>query len=199
MEENDDVIIGLVRQKNEEAYDFLYKRYYKIIRFWISQYKTMLKANRIEQEDVLSIMMAKFPIYLDEYDSNFGIFRIYMKMVTEREVYKVVRDANRNSYKALTTAYSLDQQVNEDDSGLTYSGVISSNYYINEFGNRYDSEILQENVKECLNNQKEIEQKVYRLYIQNKSLKYIAEQLGIEVKKVDNIVFRIKKKLEKYK
>ena len=199
MEENDDVIIGLIRQKNEEAYDFLYKRYYKIIRFWISQYKTMLKANRIEQEDVLSIMMAKFPIYLDEYDSNFGIFRIYMKMVTEREVYKVVRDANRNSYKALTTAYSLDQQVNEDDSGLTYSGVISSNYYINEFGNRYDSEILQENVKECLNNQKEIEQKVYRLYIQNKSLKYIAEQLGIEVKKVDNIVFRIKKKLEKYK
>lgn len=190
----DDLLITFIREGNEEAYKLLKLRYDKMVYKWINEKKGAIYTNKLEIEDIYFLVWAKFDKILDEYDSHLGFFRSYFKVCTERIIIRCIRELNSNNKKALTTAVSLDSVI-QNSSDLTYVDTIESKYLINEFEENYVFKTKQEKFCNILSKLSKEERKVINLKKEGKSYKEIASNLEITEKRVDYILYKMRKKL----
>lgn len=194
MEINDDVLINLVRQDNKEAYQILFKKYQRMVAFWLHDFHKLLVTNHLQEDDIIILIMSKFEFYIDQYEASLGHFKKYMKSITERELFKQIKLLNTYPHKAMTTSFSIDENVKGVEE-KSYASILPSSYYINEFGDRYDKSTLIDKINDYLAVLNEEERRAYYMYMCNKSYNLIAASLGINPKRVDNIIYKIKKKL----
>ncbi len=190
----DELLITFIREGNKEAYRFLKLRYDKLVYKWINEKKNIIYVNKLEIEDIYYLIWSKFDGIIDEYESHLGFFRAYFKICVERIIIKCVRELNYNNRKALTTAVSLDSSI-QDSEGLTYIDTIESKYLINEMEENYHFKSKQEKFCDILSKLSKEERMVVKLKKEGKSYKEIASCLGINEKRVDYILYKLKKKL----
>lgn len=191
---SDDLLISLVREDNKEAYNLLFDRYKKIVLKWINNKKGLLRFNKIEVEDIFNDFLSVFDNYIDEYDSNLGRFISYLKVCLDRFIIKKIRSENSNGKKALASALSLDASLNGLDD-INYLDTVESKYIISDVSGNYDVADKSDSIKEILSKLSNEELKIITLKSEGKSYKEIGEIVGIPFKRVDYVIYKIRKKL----
>lgn len=179
---SDSEIISLVRNKDDDAMDYLIKKYSYLAkreeRFF---FLVGGDSEDIYQEGMIGLFKA-----IRDYEEGPGAsFVTFATLCVRRQIQKAVTASNRGKNSPLRDYVSIEDKENVD-SDMPHEKSPLDLYLENE---RF--QLLLSRIIECLTVR---EKKVFDLYIQNYSYDNIAEKLGVQKKSVDNAITRIKAK-----
>lgn len=137
-----------------------------------------------DAEDVLQIgMLGLFKaVQTYKFDSN-ASFKTYATSCIRNIILDEIRKTKPSEMEFVPIDDVSDAVFPSDEKDPEYS-----------FIEKESSEILYETISTVLN---PMELDVFRLHLESLSYKEIAQQLGIERKKVDNTIYAVRKKLKK--
>ncbi len=184
MEYNDYELIYMVKE-DEEAFSVLLNKYEPVFRKLSYSFVKMYKHKGVDVEDLMQQCRITFCVVLDKFDYNRDIlFYTYLLLCLKRMILSKIR-------KAINTpdCYNYMEVENYDNLDIFESKFnISDSYDEYEFSN---------SIIEFKNSLSFIESQIFELRYNGFSYKDIASLLEINVKKVDNTLLRIRKKMEK--
>ncbi len=190
----DDVIVGLAKNGNRPAMDFIVDKYKNFVRTKAKAY-FLIGADRddIVQEGMIGLFKAVRDFKSDRLSS----FRAFAELCITRQIITAIKTATRQKHQPLNSYVSLSKPVFDDDSERMLVETLTSNKIT-------DPEELFINNEQILNIEMKMEDvlssfemKVLLLYLEGKSYQDIAVFLEKHHKSVDNALQRVKKKLEK--
>lgn len=185
MEYNDYELVYMIRE-NEEALEYMVKKYEPLFKKFAYSFVLKYKNKGIEIEDIIQHCRIILCRTLDMYNPNNDVlFYSYLMVSLKRGVINYI---SRNSYKH--ESYNYMDIERYDDLGYLVSSYDAYENYVD-----YEMETSIINFKNSLNF---FDAQIFELRYNSFSYKDIASLLDIEVKKVDNILLKIRKKLEKY-
>lgn len=185
----DEVLLKRIKDNDEEALKYLIKKYTSLINLHINKYlknasSLGLDYNDLYQESLIAISHAAKTF--DEKEKV--LFKTYASLLIERQIKDLLKTNNRNSTVVLNEAYSLDDDINENNKNL-YDRLPSTSYIPESY---LAAKELDEEIKNVLTT---LEYKVYELKKEGKSNKDIALILDMRVKAIENTFQRIKSKV----
>ena len=184
MDYNDYELIYMIRE-NEEAFDYLLEKYEPLLKRIASSFVLKYQNRNIEYDDILQQCRITLFNAVKQYDIDKEVlFYSYLLSSINKSVLKYIRS---NRYKNNDYKYKDIQDINSVDVSSGYDPL--HNYIDYE----YEQEIIA--FKNSLNI---LEASVFELRYNGFSYKDIAILLDISIKKVDNILVKLRKKLEKY-
>lgn len=179
---SDSEIISLIRNKDDDAMDYLIKKYSYLAkreeRFF---FLVGGEAEDIYQEGMIGL----FKAIRDFEDGTGASFVTFATLCVRRQIQKAVTASNRGKNSPMRDYVSIEDKENID-TDMPHEKSPLDIYLENE---RLQS--LLSRIIECLTLR---EKKVFDLYIQNYSYENIALELGVSKKSVDNTITRIKNK-----
>lgn len=195
LEENDSKLVYYIREGNEEAKEFLYKKYSPLIHKEINRVKKRAFAYGVEYSDLVQEAMLVFSQVVNTYNEveevkflTFATTCLRRKLTSYVE--KLETTKNKNSLKML----ALDSQLINDEKSVI---------------NQIEGPISNEPLKKLINNEtlgevsKRIEEKlsskekiVLNYCIEGKSVKEIADIMKLSSKQVYNLIHRARKKIK---
>ncbi len=187
---NDDVTLILKAQKGDPlAIETVISRFFWLVRSIVRKYFiTNGTEEDLFQEGCLSIFKA-----VREYDpeKNKNVLA-YMSMCIDSDIKDALRSSTRNKHRILNESVSLTSlSETGDDTPTEYIYDPVYNYIEREGLERFYSNIA----TLC----SELHVKVLRYYLDGYTYAEIAALTGINEKKVDNIMFNVKKKIRENK
>ena len=111
---SDDWLVGLAREKNQDAIDCLFEKYDKLIYAIIVDLQRK-KGDYYDFNELYQEGMLAFLNCLEKYDDEYGKFYFFAKLVIERRIKDRIFKINRDR-KVL----SLDKQICDDDNSSEY-------------------------------------------------------------------------------
>lgn len=185
MEYNDYELLYMVKE-NEEALEFMLKKYEPIFRKIARSFILKFKNKGLDYEDIVQHCRIVFCKALDRYNpDNEVLFFTYFMICLKRSVYNYI---NRNLCRYENANYM-------DLEGYDNLDLLVSSY--DAFDNYSDYE-MEQNIINFKNSLKYEDGRIFELRYNGFSYKDIASLLEIDVKRVDNALLKIRKKLEKY-
>lgn len=184
---NDFELIYLVKENNEDALNFFFKKYEPLISKIANYYYTNVKDLKIEYEDLLQ----EGRIGLYEAIKCFEIkqevlFYTFAFLCIKRAIVSYLKRNTTNKKMVLASSLSFDETIlNENISFLEPTNILEEKYFINkiiEFKNSLDF----------------IDSNIFELRLSSFSYSDIASLLDTNVKNVDNRLIKIRNKLKKY-
>lgn len=191
----DEEIVTLAKDGDVLALEYLISKYKNFVRAKARTY-FLIGADRedIIQEGMIGLYKAIRDYRYDRQAS----FRAFAEICVTRQIITAIKTATRQKHMPLNSYVSLNKPVYEEESERTLSDVIPQG----KAGNPEDMFIDQEDYLDIESSMQRIlsplEQDVVNLYLEGKSYVEIAQQLGRQVKSVDNALQRVKRKLEQY-
>ncbi len=192
---NDYELYYLIKEKNETAYDLMFKKYKPLVDKLTRTYYRKYKNLTIEYDDLFQEGMIGLSMAIDTYDeNNTALFYSYALLFIKRRLEHHIKEATRFKHQVLNEAYSFSQEYGRSGQRLedfiSKEEVSSIDYVI-------DVDVSKRLVdfKYLL---KPRHAEVYELRINNFSNKEIASLLDIDYKAVDNSLRAIKEKIDKY-
>lgn len=191
----DEEIVTLAKDGDVLALEYLISKYKNFVRAKARTY-FLIGADRedIIQEGMIGLYKAIRDYRYDRQAS----FRAFAEICVTRQIITAIKTATRQKHMPLNSYVSLNKPVYEEESERTLSDVIPQG----KTGNPEDMFIDQEDYLDIESSMQRIlsplEQDVVNLYLEGKSYVEIAQQLGRQVKSVDNALQRVKRKLEQY-
>lgn len=189
--DNEEINLILKAQKGDTvALEAVISRYFWLVRSIVRKYFiTNGNEDDLFQEGCLSILKA-----VREYDpeKNDNIL-FFMSLCIEAGVRDALRAATRNKHKLLSDAVSLTSFSENAD------GNVPSEYVYDPVHNYIEREGLDtfyENVGKICS---ELHVTVLRYFLEGYTYAEIASMTGINSKKVDNIMYTVKKKIKENK
>lgn len=186
--DNEEINLILKAQKGDTvAMEAVISRYFWLVRSIVRKYFiTNGNEDDLFQEGCLSIFKA-----VREYDPKKNENVVYfMSMCIESGVKDALRSATRNKHKLLSDAVSLTSFSENAD------GSVPSEYVYDPVHNYIEREGLDtfyENVSKICS---ELHVTVLRYFLEGYTYAEIASMTGINSKKVDNIMYTVKKKIK---
>lgn len=186
MKYNDNELIYYIKEGNSDDAKILYEKYYPYIKSYSSKMATIYKKTGLEecdlhQEGMIGLMNAIDTF--DEYKDN--KFFTYAKSCIEKKIISAVVMASRNKHK------TLNDSVLIDDSNISLFTTQSS----------YEKLIESEDESKLFNKIKNVltdfEDQVFQLRLSGVNNLEICSLLDIELKTIDNTLYRIRKKIRK--
>lgn len=176
----DDELIEQIRFKNDLALDLLLTRYEGFINSWVEKI-FLKKKDHLEREDMLQIARITLWDCLNCYQANKGNFYAYSKRCVRNALV-----AHYQNYLQQTSFISLD------DDKTRFLAETSPKFTLD---NQPKNQETKEMLAKLLTNKKmgSIEREILKYRLLGYSYKDIAQILGITVKKVDNLLVKIKK------
>lgn len=192
---NDSEMLYLIRENEEEAYNYVYKKYEPLINKFAINIMKKYKTLGIEYDDLFQEGMYGLSLAIKNFDSkNDVLFFTLAFLCIKREMYKLVIKSNSNRNYVLNFSVSLDEpKSKESDFSLKdsiYKERDFTEFIINE--SEIKKQIL--DLKYCLKLQYSL---VFELKINGFSNKEIASLLDIKYKDVDNSLRSIKRALSR--
>lgn len=185
----DNELLYLTEENNEDAFTELIDRYTPKIYAIMNKYKT--KANQVGldisdlyQEGLIGLINA-IKTYNKEKEAS---FKTYTSMLIERQILDLIKSSDRNKYKSLNSAISLDNFSLEETQSLY--NIVEVDKFTPEL-----KLIDKEETEEIKNILTDFELKVYELKIDGKSNKEIAMILDKTTRSIENTLQRIKIKI----
>ncbi len=191
----DEQLVNLAQEGNENAEEFLIRKYKNVVRSKAHLY-FMLGADSedIVQEGMIGIFKA-----IRSYDNTKqASFHTFAEICINRHIITAIKRAARLKHSPLNTSISLSKPLSESEPDTTLEEILSSN-------SNTDPEalfLLKENMGYIEGNGSEIfsdlELSVWNEYMKGKPYLQIAEITGKSPKTIDNAIQRTKRKIELY-
>lgn len=190
---SDEELLYLVRCGQDDARDYLLRRYKKRIYNWIKHLDYSYMG--IEKDDLLQIGLIRFWEGLDIYrsDQNASLYT-FSKIIVMQKIKTVLRQAS-DRYAPLkdVQVISLDELVGNE--GLTYEEIVGDEKIIYQPNKIFQiKEATSEYFTEFEKRTTFVERTVMQYIYEGYSEKEISEILNIPIKSVYNAVYRSHKK-----
>lgn len=183
---SDTRLVELYNSGNSGVFTVLTDRYSKLIRSVTSKYKISgLESEDLTQEGLLGLLSAVKTYKADQGTS----FKTYAGICINRRIITLLKRSDNNKSKALNDYVSLyDENIEES---VSEEGVNPEENFIG----KESLMSLKRSISECLSKR---ENRVLDLYLAGESYSYIANELSISSKAVDNALQRIRRKLRRH-
>ena len=191
----DEDVIGLVRNGDELAQDFLLNKYKTFVKTKARAY-FLIGADR---EDIIQEgMIGLYKAIRDYQDKKNASFKSFAELCINRQLITAIKAAGRQKHIPLNSSVSLNKAVYEDEGENTYIDMLESSEAVTSpetiFIGIENRNFIIENIMGALSS---FEKKVLNLYLQGKTYSEIAEITDKSEKSIDNALQRVKKKTEK--
>lgn len=192
---SEEQLVKLAQQGNEEAGEYLIRKYKDVIRTKAHLY-FMAGADRddIVQEGMIGIFKA-----IKSYDeTKHTSFRTFAELCINRQIITAIKQATRMKHSPLNTSVSLNKPINDDSQLVTLAETLST-----DSDSDPEALFLLKEVMDYIEGNKtssfsDLEYMVWCQYMQGKSYKEISKNLGKSPKVIDNAIQRTKRKLASY-
>lgn len=187
---SDDEIIGLIRENNKLAENYILVKYRPFIIFKVKDF--YIQGGEIDdliQEGMIGLYKGILSYKVDEASN----FRNFVDLCIRRQVITAIRSANRLKNQPLNNSLSLNETPSEEDN-RGYEELLAKVEYSPEdiiLGKERILELEQE-IKKALS---PLEWKVVYAYIEGSSFEEISGELCVSIKSVYNAIDRSRKKI----
>ena len=191
---SDDEIITLIKEGNQEATEYLLKKYSPLVKKSIrTLYLIGADTEDLSQEGMIGLFKA-----LQNYEvGSSASFYTFAKVCIDRQIYTAIKASNRKKHLPLNSYVSFYSRMGDEETELINNleaGNDSNPEHI--ILNRESISNIEELSEEKLS---KLEKNVLHLYLNVKSYADIAAELNKSPKSVDNAVQRIREKIKKAK
>ena len=185
MEYNDYELVYMVKE-NEEALEYLLKKYEPLFKKLAYSFVFKYPNRGLDAEDIVQQCRIILCKTVDMYNPHNDVLFYSFLMVCLRR--GVINYVNRNIYKHNQYNYmDFEAYDNLDEFIDSYDA----------YNNYVDYE-MQTSIINFKNSLTSLDAQIFELRYNGFSYKDIASLLDIEIKKVDNVLLKVRKKLEKY-
>ena len=195
-EENDYELLYLIRESNEEAKEYLYKKYTPIVELKAKKYYEFCKNNGYELNDLIQEGMIGLTSAINDFEDNkTAKFATFANICIDRQLVNFIRNVNRQKHQILNESVSIDA---ENKKGITLLDVLNDTNPSPEesFFLLEEQEELKDKIKEKLTDK---EKEVFDLRFEGFTYQEIAMLLNISKKSVEGSIFRIRQKINEVK
>lgn len=189
----DNELLYLVSEKNEDAINLLYEKYKYIVDITVNKYIRSAYALNVDMDELYQEAYVGYADAIKSYNDDKKMqLRSFISLCVERRLQNFIRRNNTSKIKVLKEAYSFDNEIGDD---LTLADIVGDNRNNPEVikEERESLKKLRESIDAVLNSS---EKEVFKLLLNDFSYEDIAAILGINLKKVYNIVYRIRAKIK---
>ncbi|MGM9936556.1 MAG: RNA polymerase sporulation sigma factor SigH [Candidatus Ornithomonoglobus sp.] len=190
---SDDELVAMAQAGDEGALEAILMRYKPLVHKKSQPYYL---AGGDDDDIVQEGLIGLYKAVIDFDKDKFPLFKVFAGVCIERRIISAVKKASRQKHTPLNSYISLSNSAYDEEQGIALGDVIDS-------GRGEDPEkilIERENIsglEGIINNVlSPLEMQVLLCHLNGKTYKETAEELGKDVKAVDNAMQRIKKKLE---
>ena len=190
---NDYELVSYV-MNSEEATDILFEKYRPLI---YSIAKKMYKDNLgLDINDLVSAGMVGFSVAINTYNEHKDtLFFTYARKCIETRIATLLKSATRQKYRILNDSISVEAL--EEEFNIDLDKLIGDDKK-NPETIMVDNENLNELIGDIEEELTNFELQVFELKKNGFNYREIAEALGIDAKKIDNAIQRIKAKIKNY-
>jgi RNA polymerase sporulation-specific sigma factor len=195
MEYEDEELVVLAQNGDENAEEFLIRKYKDVVRSKAHLY-FMVGADRedIMQEGMIGIFKA-----IRSYNkTRQASFHTFAEICINRQIITAIKRATRLKHSPLNTSVSLSRPISDKDPAKTLEETLSSNSNTDPealFLLKEDMDYIEGNGADIFS---DLELSVWNEYLQGKTYLEISEITGKSSKAIDNAIQRTKRKLELY-
>ena len=189
----DNELLYLVSEKNEDAINLLYEKYKYIVDITVNKYIRSAYALNVDMDELYQEAYVGYADAIKSYNDDKKMqLRSFISLCVERRLQNFIRRNNTSKIKVLKEAYSFDNEIGDD---LTLADIVGDNRNNPEVIKEEKESLkkLRESIDAVLNSS---EKEVFKLLLNDFSYEDIAAILGINLKKVYNIVYRIRAKIK---
>lgn len=191
----DEQVVEYARAGDEEALEYLIKKYRNFVRAKARSY-FLIGADRedIIQEGMIGLYKAVRDFQPDKLSS----FRAFAELCITRQIITAIKTATRQKHIPLNSYVSLNKPIYDDESDRTLLDVLSGTRISDPeelIISQEDFSSIESKISELLS---DLEWEVLSSYLEGKSYQEIATDLDRHVKSIDNALQRVKRKLEHY-
>ena len=191
----DEEIVGLIREGDDDALEFLINKYKNFVRAKARSY-FLIGADR---EDIIQEgMIGLYKAIRDFRGDKLSSFRAFAELCITRQIITAIKTATRQKHIPLNSYISLNKPIYDEDSDRTLLDVISGSKIADPeelIVSKEEFDNIEEKMGEILSS---LEWKVLMYYLEGKSYQEIAIDLKRHVKSIDNALQRVKRKVERY-
>ena len=190
----DEDLVSLIKQENEEALDFLMKKYKELVVMKIAKYFIIgAEKEDIYQEGMIGLYKAIKSFKPDKDNS----FKSFANLCIERQLITAIKSSTRQKHQPLNSYLSINTAAYEDDENTPVMEVLDTNTTEDPLDTVMKKEyysMVESKINETLS---DFEKKVLGRYVSGESYVQIAEKLDAPLKSIDNAIQRIRKKATK--
>jgi len=192
---SDEQLVKLAQEEDKIALEILIKKYTGIIKRKAARYYIQGAENEdLVQEGLIGLYEAIKAYNPDKYTS----FKYFANICITRQIITAFDSANRQKNSPLKDYVSLNKEVCGQYTDLKYEDMISS---VNSL-DPLEICILEEEITNIENKVNallsDFEKKIFSMYLNGCTYNEMADKLNCKVKRVDNALQRIRKKIETY-
>lgn len=193
MKKTDNELIIAAQSGDEAALEEILLRYKPLVHKKSQPY---YMAGGDDDDIVQEGLIGLYTAVMDFNKEKFPLFNIFAGVCIERRIISAVKKASRQKHIPLNSYVSLSNRVFDDEDGFCVEDVIDNGMGENPENILIEREAvtgLEGIISQALS---EFEMRVLICSLNGMSYKEIAENLGKDMKSIDNAMQRIKKKLE---
>ena len=192
---NDEDLLNLIHYGNEEALNFLIKKYRGNVQAKASTY--FLRG--ADKEDLIQEGMIGLYKAIRNFKGNkMSSFKTFAELCIKRQMFTAVKTAARQKHGPLNAYVSLYKPLSNQESAYMLLDMIAEKNTTNPellLINQEEFEEKKQKIAELLS---KLEQRVWALYINDYSYIEISKALSMSEKSIDNAIQRIKRKAGRY-
>ena len=194
MQRTDEELVQMIKLGLEEAEEELFARYKPVVSSVARSYFLMgAELDDLIQEGMIGLYKA-----CQKFSEKQASFKTFAYLCIKRQIQTAVKQANRQKNKMLNNYISLDSQggYKTGENGEDEAVLILPSKELSPDAEMIQKENYQEIVKKIKSALSPLELKVLTLYLKGNSYQTISIEVGKSYKSVDNLLYRIKNKLE---
>ena len=182
------------RPRNLPALEYILNKYTNFVKSRARPYFLM----GADREDIIQEgMIGLYKAIRDFRSEKLSSFRAFAEICITRQIITAIKTATRQKHVPLNSYVSLSRPVFDENSDKTLIDLIAENKCIDPeelFINKENYRSMGVRITEILS---EMELRILSLYLEGKSYQEMSQELGKQVKSIDNALQRVKRKLEK--
>ena len=194
MQRTDEELVQMIKLGIEEAEEELFARYKPVVSSVARSYFLMgAELDDLIQEGMIGLYKA-----CQKFSEKQASFKTFAYLCIKRQIQTAVKQANRQKNKMLNNYISLDSQggYKTGENGEDEAVLILPSKELSPDAEMIQKENYKEIVKKIKSALSPLELKVLTLYLKGNSYQTISVEVGKSCKSVDNLLYRIKNKLE---
>lgn len=188
----DEELILLIRNGNEDATEYLLKKYTPLVR---KSSRTLYLIGADTEDLSQEGMIGLFKAIQNYQEDTTASFYTFARLCIDRQIYSAIKASNRKKHSPLNSYISFYSQLNEDDAPLI------DNLEADNNSNPEQIILERENASHFMDllqsHLSKMEKAVLPLYLDGQSYADIAASLNKPMKSIDNAIQRIREKVRK--
>lgn len=195
MKKNDYELLYLFAQGDEFALHEMIEKYKKVAFYFINKYKYTLRNEHDVKELYQLSLITLYRAILTYKEGANASFSTYYSLLLERDFLMCLRSMYREQNRGNVEAISLDALIQESE-GLYLVDTIPNKREEFQPVESFHYSYLEEESQKVLDTCKDWEKDIFQLWREGYTYQEISHIVGLEIKKIDNTMQKIKKKLK---